>query len=149
MSNIDIRKYLKDETMQARIEYRVAELGLSERVDSVTEEIASDYDAGKMQDIDPFGFPRNEREPHVVALDELIFNIQSMARQEYFKQMSKDDALTIVRGLYALQNVKGASWTVRASIVGGEQMDLSSFLIAYNNENSDDPIRYSLPGVEI
>lgn len=149
MSNIDIRKYLKDETMQARIEYRVAELGLSERVDSVTEEIASDYDAGKMQDIDPFGFPRNEREPHVVALDELIFNIQSMARQEYFKQMSKDDALTIVRGLYALQNVKGASWTVRASIVGGEQMDLSSFLIAYNNEHSDDLIKYDLPCVEI
>lgn len=99
MSNIDIRKYLKDETMQARIEYKVAELGLSERVDSVADEIASDYDAGKMQDTDPFGFPRNEREPHVVALDELIFNIQSMARQEYFKQMSKDDALTIVRGL--------------------------------------------------
>ncbi|WP_147539294.1 hypothetical protein [Anaerotruncus rubiinfantis] len=149
MTNIDIRKYLKDETMQARIEYKVAELGLSERVDSVADEIASDYDAGKMQDTDPFGFPRNEREPHVVALDELIFNIQSMARQEYFKQMSKDDALAIVRGLYALQYVKGASWTVRASIVGGEQMDLSSFLIAYNNEHSDDPIRYSLPGVEI
>lgn len=149
MSNIDIRKYLKDETMQARIEYKVAELGLSDRVDSVADEIASDYDAGKMQDTDPFGFPRNEREPHVVALDELIFNIQSMARQEYFKQMSKDDALAIVRGLYALQYVKGASWTVRASIVGGEQMDLSSFLIAYNNEHSDDPIRYNLPSVEI
>ncbi|RGX50699.1 hypothetical protein DWV16_18780 [Anaerotruncus sp. AF02-27] len=72
-----------------------------------------------------------------------------MARQEYFKQMSKDDALAIVRGLYALQYVKGASWTVRASIVGGEQMDLSSFLIAYNNEHSDDLIRYNLPSVEI
>lgn len=147
----DIKKYLMDESASTRLAYAVHDLGVEDRVNDMIDDIAKSYEAGGFDTAtDLFGRPAHTNQPpQERALEELKRSIVYLAKQEYFAQMGREDALTILRGLHALSLVKGSSWTVMADIIGGERISWELFMDSYNQCHPGNPIKFDGPKLEI